>query len=657
LKLRALQAAALVVGLLLLRSMWATIHDAVVALDHGDVLFADFVHHYYPTVAGPLRTSPPAGGFFYPAAFAVLLAPIGWLSLRGAEMLWGLVEIGCFLWAAFVLVREAAGDRPWLAALGTLATVTSIPMLHDLKWGQVSLPILAVSAGGFVAYDRGRKNLAAALLAVAAGIKGYPLVFVLWFVLRGDLRFVLRTAVASAVVLIVLPLVFMGPEHALWFQRMSTNAVLGAADGVLRDFNSQYAPAVLSRFYEGGWDAAPPVAVAWAKLGSGAMLAVVAALSVIAARSNAPAIARSRSLLGFALLACSVPFWLRTSWSHYFVHLPFAQTLLAAAFARSGRPRDALAIAWLVAPSVYLASLLGLRATDGWWYYANAGSLFFANALVLVGLAAFVVEAHVRVSRRALVFGGAFLLTLFATTPARAGGTGSDVQLSGLETTFTRVRGTDRNGQLAYFGFSSTHAGFGHEKDYSVRIVNTVSLALGFQGFQGGATNAVAVGLRLPAAKDHGPVVRAGGELAFFGNKYLWDSAVEIPQGHVGYQWMRGPSVVDIALKGGYVLVGRHNTGDTGSRRLDGAPEIGAIANVHFSHFDLRAKYSYVFPRRAGDDVQWFEAALCSTPGSLVLCTASRYERGDVRVRGELRASEVAVLALTIGVRLPDRAR
>jgi hypothetical protein len=657
----AIQAAALGLGLLLLRLTWPTLRDAVVAIDHGDVLFADFLHHYYPTVAGPLRSSPPAGGFFYPAAFAVLLAPIGWLTLRGAELVWGLIELACFLWAAFALIREAAGERPWLAALGTLATVTSIAMLHDLKWGQVSLPILAASAGAFVAYDRGRKNLAAALLAVAVGIKGYPLVFASWFVLRGDLRFVLRTALASAIVLVGLPLVFMGPEHALWFQRMSTNAVLGAADGVLRDFNSQYAPAVLSRFYEGGWDAAPPVAIAWAKLGSGATIATIAALTFIAARSRAPAIARSRSLLGFALLACSVPFWLRTSWSHYFVHLPFAQTLLAAVFARSGRPRDALATAWLVAPSIYLGSLLGLLGTEGWWYYANAGSLFFANALVLVGLAVFLVEAHLREllarAKRTLVFGIALAISLFATRTAHAGGIGTDVQRSGIETSFTRVRGSDRNGQLAAIGFAMSRTGFGYERGFSVRVANTASLALGFRGFQGGATNAVAVGLRLPVAKDHGPVARVGGELAVFGNKYLWDSAVEIPQAHVGYQWMRGSNVIDLALKGGYILVGRHNTGDTGSRRLDGAPEMGAIGILHLPHVDLRAKYSCIVPRRAGDDVQWFEAALCATTRSLVLCTTSRYERGDVRVRGELRASEVAVLGLTASAITPlDRA-
>ena len=391
-----IQLAAVILGVLLLRIEWASVRDAVVAIDHGDVLFADFANHYYPTVQGPLRHAHPAGGFFYPAAFAALIAPFGWLSLPAAKVAWGSLQIGCVLWAATSLVREAAPDRPLLGMLGATLTITSVPILHNLKWGQVSILILAAVGGAFLAWTRGRKNLAAALLGVAAGIKGYPLVFVAWFVVRGDLRFVLRACAACAITLVVLPALVMGPAHALFFQRVSTTSVVGAAEGVLRDFNSQYAPAVLSRYYEGGWDHAPPEALAWGRIGSSAAIVAVVLLAVVAARSNARRIAVRRDVLGFVVIACSVPFWLRTSWSHYFVHLPVAQTLLASAFARDARPRDALAVALLVAPSVFLSNVLGLFATRGWWYYANAGSLFFANALVLAAAAAFIVDAHVR---------------------------------------------------------------------------------------------------------------------------------------------------------------------------------------------------------------------------------------------------------------------
>ena len=302
----------------------------------------------------------------------------------------------CVLWAATVLVREAAPDRPLLAALGIHRDDHEHPVLHNLKWGQVSILILAAAGGAFVAYARDRKNLAALLLGVAAGIKGYPLVFLGWFVARGDLRFVLRAVIACLVTLVVLPAIVMGPEHALFFQRVSTNSVLGAADGVLRDFNSQYAPAVLSRFYEGAGTALRRTRSRGRSSGAERRSGSLPSLVVVAARSTSPRIAaaardarpRPHRLLDPLLAPNELVALLRPS---------ARRTDAPRRRVRRARPaREALAIGVLVAPSVYLSNVLGLFATEGWWFYANAGSLFFANGLVLVGCAAFVVDAHLR---------------------------------------------------------------------------------------------------------------------------------------------------------------------------------------------------------------------------------------------------------------------
>ncbi len=392
--MRRAQLVAVLLGIALLTIKWHSVRDFVLAIDHGDLLFADFVNHYYPTVHDGLRHGAPAGGFFYPAGFAAMLAPLALLPLGAAEVVWGWVLLASFGVVVFVLVREASGGRVGLAAVGAAIATTSVPVLHDLKWGQVSLPIVACAGAAFVLHARGRAWPAAALLGVAAGIKGYPIVFVAWFLARGDLRFAARAAAACAVALVVLPALVLGPSHALFVQRVSTSSVLGAADGVLRDFNSQYAPAVLAR-YHGGWDATAADVRAAGELGSFAALAAVSALAVIVARSNAPRIAERRALLGFVLVASTVPFWLHTSWSHYFVHLPIAQTLLASILSERGRPRDLFVLGALVAPSVFLSSVLGLFATEGWWYYANDGALFFANALVLLACAGVIVEEHV----------------------------------------------------------------------------------------------------------------------------------------------------------------------------------------------------------------------------------------------------------------------
>ena len=136
-------------SLTLLRVKWPTISAFVIAIDHGDVLFADFVHHYYPTVTDGLRHGAPAGGFFYPAGFAALLAPLALVGPGAAMVIWAAIQIACLGYVATVLVRAAVPHRPALALLGTALTMTSIPVLHNLKWGQVSLPILAATGAAF----------------------------------------------------------------------------------------------------------------------------------------------------------------------------------------------------------------------------------------------------------------------------------------------------------------------------------------------------------------------------------------------------------------------------------------------------------------------------------------------------------------------------
>ena len=226
----------------------------------------------------------------------------------------------------------------------------------------------------------------------------------------------------------------------------------------------------------------------------------------------------------------------------------------------------------------------------------------------------------------------------------------TDVAISGLHAALTQARGGDTNADLAAFGVTSSHIGFGYEKPGTIRVVNTAVLAIGAKGIEGGFSNAVAGGVRVPFGRSHGVVLRGGAEGTIFGNKYLWDSLLELPQLQVGYQWLVPRSVADVALKGGYVLLGRHNTGDGATRNLGASFEWGAVANLHLGPFDLRTTYSRIYARYGGTPVQELEGAFCGIARTFTLCTDYRHERGDVRVPdGALKDARISYLGFTVG--------
>jgi hypothetical protein len=216
------------------------------------------------------------------------------------------------------------------------------------------------------------------------------------------------------------------------------------------------------------------------------------------------------------------------------------------------------------------------------------------------------------------------------------------------------VRGSDRNADVAALGFSTSRVGYGYEKGFAVRVVNTGALAFGAKGIQGGVDSAAAGGYRVPLGPYQGIVLRGGYEGAFFGNTYLWDSSLEVPQLQLGYQWLGlypRAQVVDVALKGGYVLFGRFDPGDEAKRRLDGSPEVGGIASIHLGLLDVRAIYTRTYARHDGGPVDQVEGALCARVLSLIVCETMRYEVGDVRLpsSGALRSAEVSFVGLRVG--------
>lgn len=232
----------------------------------------------------------------------------------------------------------------------------------------------------------------------------------------------------------------------------------------------------------------------------------------------------------------------------------------------------------------------------------------------------------------------------------------TDVYIAGVSTALTRARGGDRDLELTAVGLWTSHVGFGFERPISIRVINSASLAGGSHGVQGGLGTAVAGGPRLSLGKNHGLFARGGIDAFFFGNQYLWDSSIELPQAQAGYQWLVPKAVVDVALKGGLILVGRHNTGDSGMRALDQSFEWGAIGSVHLGPMDINVSYTHLQGRGGGKPIELFEGALCGLARPFAVCTQLRYGVGDELFPDlSARFTRLTFAGMTVGILIPDK--
>jgi hypothetical protein len=200
---------------------WRSIANFVRQTDHCQLLFCDFVHVYYPQAQEIGDSTQPVDGFVYSAMFGWVLAPVGKLAPDTALTVWGVFQVALttmmVLPLSWLFLRGA--ERFWWR-LGYFGLgLTSIPLFHNFKWGQVSVLVtVCVIMAAFVQRGRAASALAGFLVAFAAAIKFYPAVFLLIFLFRKQ-WLALASAVVMFVVLLALP---MGPMGYDRFKSFST---------------------------------------------------------------------------------------------------------------------------------------------------------------------------------------------------------------------------------------------------------------------------------------------------------------------------------------------------------------------------------------------------------------------------------------------------
>ncbi len=380
---------------------WGSLTRFNLAIDVWADSFPDFTRYYYPMGEAVFRTVTPIEGFVYSPFVAILLAAFSPLGLSTATIVWVLLQVLAVV-LYVILIRGLVPARLPLQLVFVALVLSSFPLLHNFKFAQVAIFMTVALLGMLVFYERGWLAAAAVLFAFAVSFKWYPLLFLALFAARRDLRFLLRAAGAGVLLLIVVPVVFLGFEQTYRFYD-ALRLAYGGFDWVLGSYNSQYFPNVIVRLVWtlGGhslsrisWVPLPQLpflrAISWA---------VVIANVFLVHRVQRIRIARA-NLWSAVVLFLTVPFVLGTSWPVDLVSMPFVQAFLVWAIldgdeaflpgnpdseCQSRLPPVRLAASGLmVLSSIVLSNIVLFNYIGNYTTYGTFGFVFWADALLLL---------------------------------------------------------------------------------------------------------------------------------------------------------------------------------------------------------------------------------------------------------------------------------
>lgn len=156
--------------------------------------------------------------YVYPPPFAILLAPLAQMPLALGALLWTVLTLAA-IGASAVMSAALLGDTPlrrkphllyglpllWLASL----------LISGILRSQASPFMYFFMIATFYFHLKNRPAAAGFSLACAALLKVFPLVLIVYFILRRQWRAVLATAAALALLGIVLPSLYWGWQFNL----------------------------------------------------------------------------------------------------------------------------------------------------------------------------------------------------------------------------------------------------------------------------------------------------------------------------------------------------------------------------------------------------------------------------------------------------------
>jgi len=336
--------------------------------------------------------------FMYPPPCALFLAGATLLGQGGLIFLLVAINSAAWFCSAKLSALLARGDErttnPWLYLIPSLLVIVYIWSSYHL--GQPNLVLLALMVGAFFALRAKRETVAGGLIAVAAAIKAFPVLAIIYLVYRRYWKAAVSLVAALLFLLFILPAPFRGFErtwHDLekWSAGMLKYSEVTVGQRPMRSYTWKNQSLIgvsnrLLRHVDGDAASAPhiPVYVNFADLTFRAVNAIIISVALtlgimfIAAMPRRAMRTAESDATEFALLVLLMLMVTPLSFGYFYswLMLPFAVITQRALVEKRS------AVLWWTLPALGLLAF-GLAFPRGAQLYGNT---FFATLLLFVGL-------------------------------------------------------------------------------------------------------------------------------------------------------------------------------------------------------------------------------------------------------------------------------
>jgi hypothetical protein len=336
--------------------------------------------------------------FMYPPPCALFLAGASLLGQGGLIFLLVAINSAAWFCSAKVSALLARGDQritnPWLYLIPSLLVIVYIWSSYHL--GQPNLVLLGLMVGAFLALRANHEVVAGGLIAVAAAIKAFPVLAIVYLVYRRYWKAAASLVATLLFLLLILPAPFRGFERAWhdlekWSAGMlkysevtvgqrpmrsytwKNQSLIGVGNRLLRHVDADAASVPHKPVYVNLADLSFPVVNA-------IIISVVLALGVlfIAAMPDRHMRTAESDAIEFAMLLLLMLMLTPLSFGYFYswLMLPFA---VVAQRALTGKDS---AVFWWTLPALMLLAV-GLAFPRGAQLHGNT---FFATLLLFIGL-------------------------------------------------------------------------------------------------------------------------------------------------------------------------------------------------------------------------------------------------------------------------------